>query len=141
MPAGGRARNGTGTAGSPRPLSGSPRPHSPAWRGPLSPVSPRRSLCSARLSGVPFSARFPVRGPPPCAPAAAAVRFSGRGALTRCSAGGGRGGGTRARQGGRGRGVEERPGWAWPLPGPQQVSPTLLTASFTGEGALESKGE
>lgn len=125
---------GTGTAASPRPLSGSPRPHSPFWRGPLPPASPRRSLRSARLSGGPCLSSVPCAGPLPCAPAVA--RSSGRGALTRCSAGCGRGGGPARGRAGGGAGGEAPVGSAASSP-PTGVShpPYSQIRGWGGEGA------
>jgi hypothetical protein len=85
-------RDATGRSGGSRVAApgslapGAPQPHSPAWRGPLPRVSPRRPLCFARVPGGPFLGSVPCVGSPPCAPAA--LRPSGRGALTRSSSAG-----------------------------------------------------
>lgn len=130
-PGRGRDRAGRGRRGLHRSLAPrTPRPHSPAWRGPLPPASPRLSLCSARLSGGPCLGPVPCAGPrralpPPCAPLAAVRSLA---ALLAAATGAGP---QRGRAGGGANG-EAPVGSA--APAHQQVSPTLHIARFGGMG-------
>lgn len=116
---------------------GTLRPHSPAWRGPLPPASPRLSLSNARLSGSPSLRLVPCAGFPAvrscrrallwprCAHAALLAAAAGAGPQQ------GRAGGDTARK--------VRVGSVAPSP-PTGVSHPPHS-QIRGKGALESCGE
>lgn len=130
----GRAGGGR-VAGAPLLAPDASRPDSPAWGGPLPPVSPRRPLCSSRLPAAPPRlGRLWVPAVRSCRLALLRRALPRRGSA-RC----GRGGGTLGGHSRRGAGGEAPVGSA-PLSPPTGVSHRPY-GQTREEGALESYGD